>query len=338
MLSLGTASFWPSLYLLMPSQMPLRCMALAQAAKPCSVFFIAVRAVESRPGEVRKQCMLWGSDPPIITSSSLLCSMHFFLDPIKCLWASVAHLGLGRSLSVSQPWVKWQFILLEIPCLVLLLIYIQALYLSKPFIQGSPNNLYINTSLQDGHIKLFLQQHVCLLQKCLLRAFMRLVDNMGWWKKMCLLWLKVLSGSWNCRTQTWDRSRSLMLTSILHSLQGGWVGLIGNFKFLVMVSDFQCRPFIIHKHPVLTPVLSFCINRCLLFDDLLSRFSPLLSTEYSCSFLAFILPSCSGLHPQRQRSNSFSCLTLLAVIADWVQVSCLAQAVATVRCGQLSVW
>lgn len=54
MLSLGIASFWPSLYLLLPSQTSLRCKAVAQAAEPCSVLFTEVRAVQSRPDEVRK--------------------------------------------------------------------------------------------------------------------------------------------------------------------------------------------------------------------------------------------------------------------------------------------
>lgn len=132
-----------------------------------------------------------------------------------------------------------------------------------PFIQGSPNtahqHLFARWAGQTGRA-LCLQQYVCLLQKCLLRAVTRLVDNMGWGKKFCILCMKVLSGSWNCTAQIWDRSRPLMLYKHIAFPQKNlqdWVSLSGSFKFLLIVNDFQCRPFIIHKHPVLTPVLSF---------------------------------------------------------------------------------
>lgn len=272
MLSLGTASFWPILYLLMPSQMSLRCMAVAQPAEPCSMLFIAVRAVEPSPGEVRKHSACC-EEPTLPSSlpapSSAPCTS--FWTPSH-VYGLVLHIWAWQ-ITVSQPWVKWQFILLEIPCLVLLLIYIQALYLSNAFHPRVPrHSVHQHLSARWADLTgraLCLQHYVCLLQKCLLRAVMRLVDNTGWWKKMCLLWLKVLGGSWNYRTQTWDRSRSLMMYKHIafphKNLQGGWVGLIGSSKFLLMVNDFQCRPFIIHKHSVLTPILSFCINRFLLF-------------------------------------------------------------------------
>lgn len=273
MLSLDIASFWPSLCLLMPSQMSLRCMAVAQAAEPCSLLFIAVRAVEFSPDEVRKHsaCCEEATLPSSLPAPSSAPCTSFWTP--SHVYGLVLHIWASH-ITVSQPWVKWQFILLEIPCLVCLLIYIQALYLSNAFHprvsqHSAHQHLFPRCTVQTGRA-LCLQQYVCLLQKCLLRAVMRLVDNMDWWKKKWFLWLKVLSGSWNYRTQMWDRSRSLMLYKHIafphQNLQGGWVGLIGSSTFLLMVNDFQCRPCIIHKHPVLTPVMSFCINRFLLFD------------------------------------------------------------------------
>lgn len=134
-LSIDTTSFWPSVGLLMLSQMPLNCMALAQASEACCILLILVRAVESWLDDVRNHsaCREEVSLPSSLPALSTAPYTSFFFDPIMHLWGSVTHLGLGRSLSASKPWVKQQFIFVEIACLVLLLIYIQALYLSNAF-------------------------------------------------------------------------------------------------------------------------------------------------------------------------------------------------------------
>lgn len=84
---------------------------MAQAAEPCCVLFLAERAVESPPDEVRKHsaCCEEATLPSSLPAPSPAPYTSFWIP--SHLWASVAHLGLGRSLSVSQPWVKWQFIL-----------------------------------------------------------------------------------------------------------------------------------------------------------------------------------------------------------------------------------
>lgn len=152
MLSLHTASFWSSLYLLVPSQISLRSMAAAQAAEPCSVLLTAVRAVESQPDEGRKHsaCCEEATLPSSLPAPFSAPCTSFWVPSdvygrVLHIWALADHFlfpSLGSSGSLF---------LLEVPCLVLLLIHIQALYF--PFIPGSPNTLYISTSLQGGQIR-----------------------------------------------------------------------------------------------------------------------------------------------------------------------------------------
>lgn len=120
-------------------------------------------------------------------------------------------------------------------------------------------------------------------------------------------------------------------TSILHShistfrvVGLAWLEASNFFWWLVtsfyysQVSCFHTSFVLLHKQVSLL---------CLIWPPV-----SLLSTTFYRIFMLLL-----SLHPQRKRVNSFSCLTLLAVPADCMQVSCLAQAVATVQCGQPSV-